>query len=232
MEAPTLIHPPPAAPSADARPATPAFVHAQCDECGTAVAPEQRYCVSCGAHRRNIDDPAARYLSHASALTRRVTSVATTSAPPARSRGLGLATALVLAAVPVAAGLGVVAGRSSGSGDASLVRALSHQSSADNALLSQLSQQGSAAGTAASGSSGSAGSSTQRTHHRRTGKGGNAKAKASSGAVSSGTAALSTTKPNAAQVSSGASAVKKIQKASGKGYVNSQSGLPGTIVVP
>lgn len=232
MDVPTLIHPP--APR-EAHPAPPATVavHPQCDECGTVVAPEQRYCVSCGAHRRNVDDPAARYLSQASALTRRVTSVTTTGvAPvPARSRGLGLATALVLAAVPVAAGLGVLAGHSSGNGDASLVRALSHQSAADNALAAQLSQQGSGtAGTAAG--AGGGGSAAKRSHHQKAGKGHHGQPKASTGAVSSGTASLSTSKPSAAQAQSGASAVQKIQKASGKGYVNSQSGLPGTIVVP
>lgn len=237
MDVPTLIHPPvPREGDPAPHPAPPATVavHPQCDECGTVVAPEQRYCVSCGAHRRNVEDPAARYLSQASAMTRRVTSVTTSGvAPvPARSRGLGLASALVLAAVPVAAGLGVVAGHSSGNGDAALVRALSHQSAADNALAAQLAQQGSAgtAGTAAGAAGG--GAAAKRSHHQKAGRGHHGRAKAPTGAVSSGTASLSTSKPSAAQVQSGASAVQKVQKASGKGYVNSQSGLPGTIVVP
>ena len=229
MEAPTVtdLRAVPAPTMAPAHPS--AFGHQQCDECGSAVAAEQRYCVSCGAHRRNVDDPAARYLSQASALTRRITSVTAVGEPVLRprSRALGLGTALVLAAIPVAAGLGVVAGRSSGSGDASLVRALSHQSAADNALLQALSQNPSAA--SASTTTGAAqGSSSQPK-----GAKGKHRAKTRSTSSPSGSASsLSTTKPTQAQVQSGASVVKKIQKSSGKGYVNSQSGLPGTIVVP
>lgn len=225
MEAPTVtdLRAVPAPAMAPAQPS--AVAHQQCDECDSAVAAEQRYCVACGAHRRNVDDPAARYLSQASALTRRVTSITTVGDPVLRprSRALGLGTALVLAAIPVAAGLGVVAGRSAGNGDASLVRALSHQSSADNALLQALSA--APAATASGSPPGATGHTKAATgkHH--------AKAR-SAAATSTSASSLSTSKPTPAQVQSGASVVKKIQKSSGKGYVNSQSGLPGTIVVP
>ena len=57
-------------------------------------------------------------------------------------------------------------------------------------------------------------------------------AKAASAATKASGPALNTAKPTQAQVKSGASVVQKIQKSAGKGYVNSQSGLPGTIVVP
>ena len=62
MDAPTLIHAPALAPASIAAP-DPApsaqAPHAVCDECSAAVALEQRYCVNCGTHRRNVNDPAA-----------------------------------------------------------------------------------------------------------------------------------------------------------------------------
>src|SRR5271167_3749406 len=81
--------------------------HEQCDECGVAVERAQRYCVNCGARRRHVDDPAARYLSHTTAKARADQSVARRSASRGR-RSPGLGSALVVAVIPLAVALGVL----------------------------------------------------------------------------------------------------------------------------
>jgi hypothetical protein len=102
----------------------PAEPYEQCDQCAAPVETAQRYCVVCGARRRHVRDPAARYLAK---RTGRGRTAAT--APPRTSRrgSSSLLTALILAAVPLAIGLGVLVGRSSNNGDAKLLAALRNQ---------------------------------------------------------------------------------------------------------
>jgi len=56
----------------------------RCGQCGTPAAPDQRYCLNCGFHRRNAPDPVARYLSEASAARAQV--AAARAAAAARRR--------------------------------------------------------------------------------------------------------------------------------------------------
>jgi hypothetical protein len=86
----------------------------QCDECGEPVEALQRYCVNCGAHRRGVADPAARYLSQASARARMHARAvaARSSARSARRRTLGRGTAILIALIPIAGGAGVLIGNS------------------------------------------------------------------------------------------------------------------------
>ena len=227
MNPPTLVYPQ-AVDSPSATPDPPAGAHQQCDECAAPVAADQRYCVVCGAHRRNVEDPAARYLAQAVSRERTIAHQQSTQRPRrGRDRALGLGTALILAATPVAAGIGVLAGRSSNNGDAALLHALSNQNSADSALLQGLSRQSTTPVAAATTAA------TSSTHTGGKGKTRHAKGSAaSSGGSGSSTSALSSAKPSQSQVQQGAQVVQKIQKSAGKGYVNSQSGLPSTIVVP
>lgn len=95
----------------------------QCEQCAAAVASDQRYCVECGAHRRYVQDPAARYMRARASAGRVVTR---TPAPPSR-RPPSLALALLMAVVPVAVGLGVLVGRSASGGDGKLIAALRAQ---------------------------------------------------------------------------------------------------------
>ena len=94
----------------------------QCDNCGAPLDAAQRYCVECGAHRRHVRDPAARYLSTATARARKPTGTRRAS-----KRSPGLGTALILAVIPLAVGLGVIVGRSSNNGDDKLIAALKSQ---------------------------------------------------------------------------------------------------------
>jgi hypothetical protein len=209
----------------------PLAAHVQCDECGAPVEEEQRYCVSCGAHRRHVVDPAARYLSEATARARTKRAAVTgrrVRRSETRARGLGIALALAL--IPAAAAVGVTVGRSSNNDDARLVQALSReQTAADHS--SATSSTGAASSTSAS-------TSTGATHRSATHKAGSGHHKtASHHAKSSGSSspnsasASSISKPTAAQTASGTKAAKKVQKSTGKNYVNTQSGLPGVVVV-
>ncbi len=235
MNSPENGHDPEAAVTAvHAAPATPT----QCDECNAPVDEEQRYCVVCGAHRRHVEDPAARYLSELTARSR--TRRAVTVARPVRqagprARGLGLAVALAL--VPVAAAVGVVAERSSGNGNAKLIHALVLERQAANADAATSTTAGSTAGStggaATSGNSGAAGNAGKAKSSKKGSgaRGSHHATKSTSTSIPGGTV-ISAKPPSQAQKQAGAQATEKVQKSKGKSYVKSQQNLPGTVVVP
>jgi len=83
----------------------------ECEQCGTAVDRLQRYCVNCGAHRRHVPDPAARYLAQSSARAR----VGAAPRPAARRSG-GVTPVLALLLVLLAIGVGFAIARSTDGG--------------------------------------------------------------------------------------------------------------------
>lgn len=98
-----------------------------CDSCGAPLDDRQRYCVNCGARRAHADDPAARYLS-AATRRRRAPTAAQPAAALGKKRGTAsLATAAMIAVIPVTLGVGVLIGRSSAGGDGKLIAALHAQ---------------------------------------------------------------------------------------------------------
>jgi hypothetical protein len=220
----------PAVAGPDAGPPPPP--HQQCDECGAPVDTDQRYCVTCGAHRRHVNDPAARYLSARSQVTRGAAAGAPHRPSRAGGRSHGLGIALILALIPVIAAVGVAVGRSSNNNDAKLIQALSrHQAAAVTGT-----------GTAAAATATSATTATARPQARARGAH-HGKARAKHGSAKKSAAASSTTqfgsvsqitgtKPTKAQEQQGAQDTQKVQKSTGKTYVNGQSSLPGTVVVP
>jgi GNAT superfamily N-acetyltransferase len=211
--------------------ADPAPTFEQCDECGSPVDAAQRYCVVCGAHRRHVDDPAARYLGQASARTRgaRMSGGAAAARRPA-ARGRGLGAALMLALIPVAAALGVAVGRSSDGGDAKLIQALAHHQAA------VVTTQRAASSPAATASAAHATSATTASGGHKHRKGSASKthtaAKANATTQYGTVTQIAGSKPTKAQEQQGASATQKVQKSTGKTYVNQQNNLPGTVVVP
>jgi hypothetical protein len=213
-----------------------AETYQQCDECGAPVDKDQRYCVACGAHRRHVNDPAARYLNQATARSRTGRAAAAGKRTPqsgGRSRGLG--TALVLALIPVVAAIGVMVGRSSNNNDAKLIQQLAKRQAAvvttPAAGAARTVRVATPAGTAAAAG---------RTRHRaKTSKrsGTSTSATKNAGKVLSTTQNGSVTqiagsKPTQAQEKQGAQVTQQVQKSTGKSYVNGQSSLPGTVVVP
>ena len=132
-----------------------------CDSCGSPLDDHQRYCVVCGERRKHADDPAARFLS---AATRRRRTSAAKSAPAAAGRRRGtasLATAAMIAVIPVTLGAGVLIGRSSAGGDGKLIAALHAQKAPVIEYSgSAPAASGSAASTAGTGASTTASVST------------------------------------------------------------------------
>jgi hypothetical protein len=224
----------PAATAAQVAPAESATIQ-QCDECGAPVDKDQRYCVSCGAHRRHVNDPAARYLSHATARSRTSKVTATSGKGPrggARSRGLALA--LAIAIIPVAAAAGVVAGRSSNNNDAKLIQALDRRQSA--AATSTATVPAAAAATSASTHTKAAAHTNAKHHAKKSSSAAAASVKNAGKVISktqNGTAQQITGfKPTRSQEQQGANATKKVQKSTGKSYVTGQNNLPSQVVVP
>jgi hypothetical protein len=116
--------------------------HQPCDTCGAPLDERQRYCLACGARRKHTDDPAARFL--AAATRRRRIAPAVPGAAGAGRRSAPLAIAAAVAAIPLALGVGVLVGRSSGGGDGKLIAALR----AEKAPVIQYSGTGGTAATA------------------------------------------------------------------------------------
>ena len=211
----------------------PATTYQQCDECGAPVDIDQRYCVSCGAHRRNVNDPAARYLSHATARTRTSRAVATQRRPRQTGSGVrGLGVALLLALIPAVAAVGVLVGRSSNNQDAKLIQALTRNQAARATTAASAST---AASTRASSSATThTAAHKAKSHKRSAGKTSSAKShKAASSTTKFGSVSqIAGTKVTKAQEQQGAQDAQKVQKSTGKSYVNGQSGLPSTVVIP
>lgn len=191
----------------------------QCHECGAGVDDRQRYCVTCGAHLKHAYDPAARYLTEAD--SRRAPSAATMQ-PPKR-HGLGLA--LGLALIPVAAAVGVLAGRSSNNQDSQLIQALARRQGAITVTSSAAPRSHSV-------------SASPRVHHARgtSTPTRHAAPKSSTKAISTTTPAsvsrITGSKPTKSQEQQGASATQQVQKSTGKNYVKTQNNLPSQVVVP
>ena len=213
-------------------------VPTNCDECNAPVEEEQRYCVVCGAHRRHVEDPAARYLSELTARSR--TKRAGTVARPAgrsaaRGRGLGLAVALAL--VPVAAAVGVVAERSNNNNNAKLIQALAEEQAAADAVTAQRRRAPATRRPPAGLRRPRTRARPRRPPDRREEErvqDGVTQGQERGGGKSAipGGVTISAKPPSQAQKQAGAQATQKVQKAKGKNYVKWQQKLPTTVVVP
>lgn len=210
-EAPTAVSTPTAA------------EYARCDECGAPVDQDQRYCVNCGAHRRHVADPAARYLSRTTARSRAAAAGGDRAATEGR-RIPGVVVAVMLALIPVTVAIGVVVGRSSNNNDAQLIRELS-------ASQAQLAAAARAAGTTPSVSSTPAASGASASHRRSAKHASSPKAQSSASSGSNAAKAPSTINGPAstAQQQQGAAIVNKLQHTNGTNYLNQ---LPSQVVVP
>jgi hypothetical protein len=82
---------------------------ASCEECGAPLDEKQRYCVSCGARRRDKGGPAVQYFASAGKRGRRG---GARSAGPSGARA---AAVLFFVVLPIAVAIGVLVGNGSGS---------------------------------------------------------------------------------------------------------------------
>ena len=210
-----------ASPFSDPAPqkADPAETPMHCDQCGAGVDDRQRYCVVCGAHLKHAFDPAARHFSQVGARARPQRAGSGSQRPAAHSRGVALA--VVLALIPVAAAIGVLAGRSSNNQDSQLIQALAGRQS-NVTTAGTASQPGHIA--------------ARRARHARVTSSHHTRAKRPSKTVSTtrygSVGQISGFKVTKTEEQQGASATQRVQKSTGKSYVNTQSNLPSQVVVP
>jgi hypothetical protein len=198
-----------------------------CDQCQSPLEPRQRYCVVCGSRRLHGDDPAARYLAEA---TRRARAGAPVAVAPAPRRATSLGT-LALALIPLAAALGVLAGRSQAPSDELIVNALKAQ----RAPVVNVTGVSGATPAAGDGETTAAAAKKSASKNKKNASGGK---RTSDGArvLATGPAGsarqLEGSKVTSKQLSESKDAVKHINESKGEEYVESQRNLPDQIVIP
>jgi hypothetical protein len=195
-----------------------------CEQCGSAVDDNQRYCVVCGSRRKHVVDPALRYLASSGARTRGAAKGGTPSGRARRSAGLG--TALVIAVIPVAVALGLLIGRSDNGANAKVLAALR---AAKAPVVNVTAGSGSGSTLASTNTSSSSKSSK---HEKSEKSGNNSGKKLSTTKYGSFNSVASIKAPTAAQQQQGAAVVQHDQSNTGGNYINSQKGLPNVISVP
>jgi hypothetical protein len=200
-----------------------------CDQCQAPLEPRQRYCVACGSRRLNGDDPAARYLAEATRRARAGTPVATASTP---RRGTSLST-LALALIPLAAALGVLAGRSQAPSDELIVNALKAQRAP---VVNVTGAVGGAATPTAAGGETTTASKKAAAKDKKKNAGGGKRTSDGARVLASGPTGdarqLEGAKVTGKQREESKEAVKQINESKGKEYVESQRNLPDQIVIP
>jgi hypothetical protein len=109
--------------------------YAKCEECGAPLDEKQRYCVSCGARRRDAGGPAVQYFATAGRRTRRG------SGRGAGTSGARAAAVLFFVVLPIAVAIGVLVGKGGGGGNndqeiADAIKSLQANGGANTALAS------------------------------------------------------------------------------------------------
>jgi hypothetical protein len=92
--------------------------YANCEECGAPLDEKQRYCVSCGARRRDKEGPAVQYFANAGRRSRRGPGRATGAS------GARAAAVLFFVVLPIAVAIGVLVGKGNGNNDQQLADAI------------------------------------------------------------------------------------------------------------
>ena len=205
-----------------------------CEECGAPLDPQQRYCVECAARRGNGSNPASRYFAAMSKKSRRplTKSQSKQSGGGSRAAAVGF-----FALLPIAVALGVVVGRSGGSGDSNeeaLLKAL-HQAETQQVAAAPVAEEAAAAPTkkAATGAKGAA--------KKGKGKESAAKQEAKTAEKSAGKV-LNKTKNGTVHQVTGFKADKATEEAdtklveenpeqTGENYIKAQQNLPDVVVV-
>lgn len=210
-------------------------INERCDHCSAPVEPAQRYCVQCGAHQRRSDDPTARWFASA---RRAKAAQLPAGAPPAQSGtgrtvSAGVA-AVLIALLPVAAGVGVLVGRGSDDSGQAVVEALKAAGAgggfgAGAAAVSATTPDDSAA--AADGAADP--SKDDKTSKKVNGV---EVADEQAPILASGPAGsarkLTGTKPTTKDLKESKQALEQIESKKGEDYVEQQKDLPDTIVIP
>jgi hypothetical protein len=191
--------------------------------------PQQRYCVECAARRGNGSNPSSRYFAAMSKKSRRPLTKAQAKQPGGGSRAAAVG---FFALLPIAVALGVVVGRSGGSGD-------SNEQALLKALKQAETQQVAAAATesaTAPGANKGAGKGTKGAKGKESAKATAKKAEKSAGKV------LNKTKNGTVHEVTGYEPTKETEEADtklveenpeqvGENYIKAQQNLPDVVVV-
>lgn len=202
-----------------------------CEECGSPLDAQQRYCVECGARRGNGANPSSRYFATMSKRARRPL----TGQQPKRPSSSRAAAVGFFALLPIAVALGLVVGRSgNNSGDeAALLKAL--KSSEAQATTAQT-----GAGTATGEPTASAKKATSKS--AKSAKGSAKKSKAEKKLENEGGKVVAKTKNGTVhQVTGYKAPPKKVEEdtkiveenpeQTGENYIKAQQNLPDVTVV-
>jgi hypothetical protein len=131
-----LTEPPPGVGQPESiAPQAPAAPQDRCQECGSPMDRQQRYCVNCAARRNDVSNPASRYFA-ASSRQRRQLAVRAAAPPAGNSTGTKTAAVFFFALLPIAVAVGVIVGRSGGSSDNEALLAALKEGSATAAVSS------------------------------------------------------------------------------------------------
>jgi hypothetical protein len=187
-----------------------------CEECGSPLDPQQRYCVNCAARRGNGANPSSRYFAAMSQRARRPAIRPSAVKPSSGSRAAAVA---FFALLPIAVAIGVVVGRSG------------NDSGENEALLEALHRQEVAqASTPAAGvaTTANAGKKTKAKKAKASSKGdGKVEAQTSNGTVHEVTGF----KPTKQKTEEDTAIVAENPEQSGENYIKAQQNLPDVTVV-
>lgn len=208
-------------------------VSERCDHCGAPVDAAQRYCVQCGAHQRRANDPTARWFASARRAKAEAALPAAVVGGAAGGRTIPAGVAAVLIALlPLSAGVGVVVGRQSDDSGKQVIEALKAANARGVAT-------GAAVGAAAGANAANAAAADDAAEAVKTDDSGPSKKVSGvdvgtkeAPIIGNGARKLADTKPTAKDLAQSKQAVKDINSKKGSDYVKAQADLPDTITVP
>jgi hypothetical protein len=195
-----------------------------CEECGSPLDAQQRYCVECGARRGNGANPASRYFAMMSKRSRRPVTGPPKRLPASRAAAVGF-----FALLPIAVALGVVVGRSG------------NDSGNEAALLKAL-KSSEAQATANAGAATEQPTASTAKQAQKASKANAKKSKSQKKVESEGGKTLETTKNGTVHQVTGYKATKQKEQEdtklveenpeqTGENYIKAQQNLPDVIVV-
>jgi hypothetical protein len=198
-----------------------------CEECGSPLDAQQRYCVECGARRGNGANPASRYFATMSKRARRPVTGPPKRPPASRAAAVGF-----FALLPIAVALGVVVGRSDsgGSDEAALLRALKQSEAQVTASAGSGTAQPTASGKqpkAKAKAKGKGAEKKSKAEKKLESEGGKVVAQTKNGAVHQVTGY----KPSKQKEAEDTKIVEENPEQTGENYIKAQQNLPDVVVV-
>lgn len=197
-----------------------------CDECGSPLDAQQRYCVECGARRGNGANPASRYFATMSKRARRPVTGPPKRPPASRAAAVGF-----FALLPIAVALGVVVGRSDsgGSDEAALLKALKQSETQTTASAGgpASEQPVAASGKAGAKAKAKGAAKKSKAEKKLESEGGKVVAETDNGTVHQVTGY----KPTKAKEEADTKIVEENPEQTGQNYIKAQQNLPDVVVV-